>query len=46
MTTSPAAKGISLQWQMLIGFVVGLILGLIAYSAQRDAHGSKSSPPM
>jgi Na+/H+-dicarboxylate symporter len=37
MTTSPAAKGISLQWKMLIGFLAGLILGLIAYSTQRDA---------
>jgi DAACS family dicarboxylate/amino acid:cation (Na+ or H+) symporter len=30
-------KGISLHWQMLIGFAVGLTLGLIAYSTQRDA---------
>jgi len=30
-------KGVSLQWQMLIGFVTGLFLGLIAYSTQRDA---------
>jgi Na+/H+-dicarboxylate symporter len=30
-------KGVSLQWQMLIGFVVGLVLGLIVYSTQRDA---------
>ncbi|HET9335046.1 MAG TPA: dicarboxylate/amino acid:cation symporter [Sphingomicrobium sp.] len=37
MTTSPAAKGISLQWKMLIGFLAGLVLGLIAYSTQRDA---------
>src|SRR5687767_400689 len=37
MTTSPAAKGLSLQWKMLIGFVAGLVLGLIAYSTQRDA---------
>ena len=36
MTTS-AKKGIALQWQMLIGFLVGLILGLIVYSTQRDA---------
>ena len=35
MTTSPAAKGLSLQWKMLIGFMTGLILGLIAYSTQR-----------
>lgn len=36
MATS-AKKGISLHWQMLIGFAVGLTLGLIAYSTQRDA---------
>jgi Na+/H+-dicarboxylate symporter len=38
MTTSPAAKGLSLQWKMLIGFLAGLILGLVAYSTQRDAQ--------
>lgn len=27
------AKGLGLQWQMLIGFVVGLLLGLIAHAA-------------
>ena len=37
MTTSPAARGLSLQWKMLIGFMTGLILGLIVYSTQRDA---------
>ena len=37
MTTSQAAKGLSLQWKMLIGFLAGLIIGLIAYSTQRDA---------
>ena len=37
MTTEAAAKGLSLQWKMLIGFVAGLVLGLIAYSTQRDA---------
>ena len=31
-------KGFSLQWQMLAGFVVGLALGLIAYSTSRDAQ--------
>ncbi len=36
MATS-VKKGISLQWQMLMGFLVGLILGLIVYSTQRDA---------
>lgn len=34
---SPAARGISLQWKMLIGFLAGLVLGLIVYSTQRDA---------
>ena len=37
MTSEAAAKGLSLQWKMLIGFVTGLVLGLIAYSTQRDA---------
>ena len=32
-----AKKGLSLQWQMLAGFVIGLVAGLIAYSTQRDA---------
>ena len=36
MTTSET-KGISLQWRMLIGFITGLVLGLVAYSTQRDA---------
>src|SRR5215213_1247334 len=30
-------RGFGLQWQMLTGFVVGLVLGLIVYSTQRDA---------
>jgi Na+/H+-dicarboxylate symporter len=30
-------RGFSFQWQMLAGFVLGLVLGLIAYSTQRDA---------
>ena len=30
-------KGFSLQWQMLAGFLVGLIAGLIVYATQRDA---------
>jgi Na+/H+-dicarboxylate symporter len=34
---SEVKRGISLQWQMLIGFLVGLVLGLIVYSTQRDA---------
>ena len=29
--------GFSLQWQMLVGFLVGLVAGLIVYSTQRDA---------
>ena len=32
-----ARKGLSLQWQMLAGFAIGLIAGLIAYSTARDA---------
>jgi len=32
-----AGRGVKLQWQMLIGFVTGLVLGLIVYSTQRDA---------
>jgi len=30
-------KGVALQWQMLIGFMVGLVAGLIVYATQRDA---------
>ena len=30
-------RGISLQWQMLIGFVVGLILGLVANATAEEA---------
>jgi DAACS family dicarboxylate/amino acid:cation (Na+ or H+) symporter len=30
-------RGLDLQWQMLIGFLVGLVAGLIVYSLQRDA---------
>jgi DAACS family dicarboxylate/amino acid:cation (Na+ or H+) symporter len=29
--------GISLQWQMLVGFLIGLILGLIAYATAGEA---------
>ena len=36
MATS-ARQGISLQWQMLIGFLVGLTLGLIANATAADA---------
>ena len=37
MAESAKKRGLELQWQMLIGFLVGLTLGLIAYSTQRDA---------
>jgi Na+/H+-dicarboxylate symporter len=30
-------RGLELQWQMLIGFLVGLVAGLIVYTTQRDA---------
>jgi len=30
-------RGLDLQWQMLIGFLVGLTAGLIVYATQRDA---------
>lgn len=33
-----ARKGLSLQWQMLAGFLIGLIAGLIAYTVARDAE--------
>ena len=36
MATS-ARQGISLQWQMLIGFLVGLTLGLVANAAAADS---------
>ena len=32
-----AKRGFSLQWQMLAGFLIGLVAGLIAYATQRDA---------
>src|SRR3546814_20725178 len=32
---SGGGKGLSLQWQMLIGFLTGLVLGLIARSEER-----------
>ncbi len=37
MAESPKKRGRDLQWQMLIGFVVGLVAGLIVYTTQRDA---------
>ena len=35
--TISKSKGMSLQWKMLVGFTLGLVLGLIAYSTQREA---------
>lgn len=37
MATKSKRSGLSLQWQMLVGFLVGLVAGLIVYTAQRDA---------
>ena len=37
MQEARTGRGMKLQWQMLIGFVTGLVLGLIVYSTQRDA---------
>ncbi|HKX92057.1 MAG TPA: dicarboxylate/amino acid:cation symporter [Sphingomicrobium sp.] len=37
MATETRRGGLSLQWQMLVGFLVGLVAGLAVYSAQRDA---------
>ncbi len=37
MAQSPKKRGLELQWQMLIGFLVGLGGGLIVYSTQRGA---------
>jgi Na+/H+-dicarboxylate symporter len=37
MTDRVKRRGLELQWQMLIGFLVGLVAGLIAYTTQRDA---------
>lgn len=37
MTDRVKKRGLELQWQMLIGFLVGLVAGLIVYSTQRDA---------
>ena len=35
--TDEKKGGFGLQWQMLVGFLVGLTFGLIAYATQRDA---------
>ena len=37
MQEATKKRGLELQWQMLIGFLVGLIGGLIVYATQRDA---------
>jgi Na+/H+-dicarboxylate symporter len=37
MAETVKSRSLSLQWQMLAGFVIGLVLGLIAYSTSRDA---------
>ncbi len=37
MATESRRAGLSLQWQMLVGFLVGLVAGLIVYGMQRDA---------
>jgi DAACS family dicarboxylate/amino acid:cation (Na+ or H+) symporter len=37
MVETATKRGLSLQWQMLIGFLVGLVAGLIVYSTARDA---------
>lgn len=37
MMTEREGRTFSLQWQMLAGFLIGLVAGLIAYSTQRDA---------
>ena len=37
MPQPPKKSGLGLQWQMLIGFLVGLFGGLIVFAAQRDA---------
>src|SRR5918998_548582 len=38
MADQAKKRGLELQWQMLIGFLVGLIAGLIVYSTQADAR--------
>ncbi|MGH6658375.1 MAG: dicarboxylate/amino acid:cation symporter [Sphingomicrobium sp.] len=37
MAQSPKKSGLGLQWQMLIGFLVGLTGGMIVFAAQRGA---------
>ena len=38
MVDQAKKRGLELQWQMLIGFLVGLVAGLIVYSTQADAR--------
>ncbi len=40
--TEPQKRSMDLQWQMLIGFLVGLIAGLIVYATQADAPWVKA----
>src|ERR671910_1456981 len=42
MAESAKKRGLELQWQMLIGFLVGLIAGLIVYATQADAPWVKA----
>ena len=37
MAEAAKKRGLELQWQMLIGFLVGLVAGLIVYATQREA---------
>ena len=37
MTDRAKKRGLELQWQMLIGFLTGLVAGLIVYASQRGA---------
>ena len=37
MEQATKKRGLDLQWQMLIGFLFGLVLGLIVYTTSRDA---------
>ena len=37
MAEATKKRGLELQWQMLIGFLVGLLAGLIVYTSARDA---------
>src|SRR5918993_3439645 len=41
MAKKPAKRSIDLQWQMLIGFLVGLVAGLIVYTTQPNAEWVK-----